>query len=509
MIDQSGPASDIRLPVPVGPARALVLAAVFVCAACGLVYELELVALAAYLAGDSVTQTSVILSVMVFAMGVGSLLAKHLRCAAAVGFAAVEAALALVGGLSVMALYASFAWLGQTQPAMIAVAFVIGVLIGAEIPLLMTLIQRVRRQDASGAVSDLFAADYIGALAGGLAFPFLLLPFLGQLTGALAVGAVNAVAGGAMVLWLFRGDLTRRARGWLLTANVAVIAALATAAAFASCFEQAAQQALYGDDVRLAKQTEVQRLVLTGSPGAPLELFLDGRLQVRGSDEFRYHEALVHPAMAGARDRVLILGGADGLAAREALRYPDVGSVTIVDVDAELTRLARTDPGMTALNHRSLHDARVTAESADAFHWLRGSAAAGAYDIVIADLPDPANAASAKLYSQQFYGLAARALAPGGRITVHAASSWSDYWTAEATIRGAGLRTAPYRFPGRETQRRPDSGFVLASHSAPALRLAGDSPQLRSLTTGALRAAVASRPPGFRPSTLLHPRYSG
>src|SRR3954447_10329734 len=127
-----------RLPVPVETARALVLAAVFVCAACGLVYELELVALASYLIGDSVTQASVVLSVMVFAMGIGSLLAKRLRSRAAVGFGLIEAVLALVGGFSALVLYASFAWIGESRYALVGFSLAIGVLIGAEIPLLMT-----------------------------------------------------------------------------------------------------------------------------------------------------------------------------------------------------------------------------------------------------------------------------------------------------------------------------------------------------------------------------------
>ncbi|MEW5632426.1 spermidine synthase, partial [Streptomyces hydrogenans] len=193
---------------------------VFVCAACGLVYELELVALASYLIGDSVTQASVVLSVMVFAMGLGSLLAKRLRCRAAVGFGLVEGALALFGGTSALVLYACFAWFGEARWVLVAFSLGIGVLIGAEIPLLMSLIQRAPERsgaggrprragrpappgdpdDAAGTVADLFAADYVGALVGGLAFPFLLLPWLGQLTGALVTGAVNAVAGAALVL---------------------------------------------------------------------------------------------------------------------------------------------------------------------------------------------------------------------------------------------------------------------------------------------------------------------
>lgn len=292
------------------------LAAVFVCAACGLVYELELVALASYLIGDSVTQASVVLSVMVFAMGVGSLLAKRLRSRAAVGFGLIEAALALVGGSSAIVLYASFAWIGESRFALVGFSLTIGVLIGAEIPLLMTLIQRVDRQDAGGTVADLFAADYVGALVGGLAFPFLLLPVLGQLTGALLTGTVNAAAGGALVLWVFRRDLTSRSRWLLILVNVMVIAVLATATALVDDFERAARRAVYGDGVRVAVQTGVQEVVLTGAGRGSLDLYLDGRLRVSGRDEYRYHEALVHPAMSGPRARVLILGGGDGLAAR-------------------------------------------------------------------------------------------------------------------------------------------------------------------------------------------------
>ncbi|MGB8939272.1 MAG: spermidine synthase, partial [Streptomyces sp.] len=290
-----------HLPVTPRTGRFLVLVGVFICAACGLVYELELVALASYLIGDSVTQASVVLSVMVFAMGIGSLLAKHLRCRAAVGFGLVEAALALVGGLSAMALYAAFAWTGDrgevwasgSRYLLVAFSLAIGLLIGAEVPLLMVLIQRIRRQDPSGAVSDLFAADYVGALVGGLAFPFLLLPLLGQLSGALITGAVNALAGGALVFGLFREDLSVRGRWALLVANATVLGLLASAAVLVGDFEEAARRAVYGQDVRVAVQTDIQEVVLTGGRRDSLDLYLDGRLRVSGRDEHRYHRALV------------------------------------------------------------------------------------------------------------------------------------------------------------------------------------------------------------------------
>ncbi|MFF0475037.1 polyamine aminopropyltransferase [Streptomyces sp. NPDC004284] len=553
------PPKRVRRPPPlrsVRPPRDAVrfpvLAVVFVCAACGLVYELELVALASYLIGDSVTQASVVLSVMVFAMGVGSLLAKRLRCRAAVGFGLVEAGLALIGGCSAMVLYAAFAWLGESRYVLVAFSLAIGVLIGAEIPLLMSLIQRGRaagatrsgragrqaslgeEDDAAGTVADLFAADYVGALVGGLAFPFLLLPWLGQLTGALVTGAVNAVAGGGLVLWVFRRDLTRHSRSLLVAVNVGVLAVLATATVLVDDFEQAARRAVYGERVRVAVHTELQEVVVTGGRGEPPDLFLDGRLRVSGRDEYRYHEALVHPAMNGPHARVLIVGGGDGLAAREVLRYAGVRSVTVVELDPGVVRLARTDPALAALNAQAFRDPRVHVVYADAFRWLRGAAdhPQERYDVVISDLPDPGITPSTKLYSEEFYGLVARVLDDSGRFAVHAGSVTDrprTYWTVDATLRAAGFATRPYSASGRTpgfaagpdradrtsgTERGPeDWGFLLAVRGdrPPALGLAPDAPRLRSLGPGTLESAArrAERTRGAEPppSTLVHPRY--
>ncbi|MFJ8944139.1 polyamine aminopropyltransferase [Streptomyces sp. NPDC102395] len=498
-----GPA---RLPVRQGTGRFLVLACVFVCAACGLVYELELVALASYLMGDSVTQASVVLSVMVFAMGIGSLAAKRLRPLAAAGFAAIEVVLALVGGCSAMALYAAFAWTGDwgglwaDGPRVLIVAFslAIGLLIGAEVPLLMELIQRIRRQDAGGAVADLFAADYVGALVGGLAFPFLLLPRLGQLTSSLLTGAVNVAAGGALVLGLFRRDLTRRARWTLVVAGIAVLCVLASAAVLVDDFERAARHAMYGDHVRVALRTGVQEVVLTGdADGGDVGLYLDRRLRGGGPAARRYHQALVRPAMHGPHGRVLILGGGDGLAAREVLARPGVDRLDVVELDARLLRLARTDPALSRLNEHALDDPRVHVTVADAFDRLR-KIPPDTYDVVITDLPDPGETAGAKLYSQEFYALARRALRPAGRLAVHAgpvATRPHSFWTVETTLRAAGLHTAAYRTKGGG-DGDGDWGFVLA---------AGDRPPGLRLDPG--ERELRERTEGLRASTLLHPRY--
>jgi spermidine synthase len=539
-------------------ARWLVLLAAFTCAACGLVYELELVALGSYLLGDSVTQVSVVLSVMVFAMGVGSLLAKRFTARPATAFALVESALAVVGGLSVLTLYGCFVWTGHYRVALVVVATLIGVLIGAEIPLLMTLIQRIRRQDAGSAVADLFAADYVGALVGGLAFPFLLLPALGQADGALVTGAVNAVAGAAVVLWLFREEPPRRIRPLLWSVCGLVLLLLALAAALTGAFERAARQALYGAPVRFTSQSRYQEIVLTGPapgpasgpapgpasgptpgpapgpapPGDPvvppqrtaadgypalagpeLRLYLGGRIAVCGSDQALFHSALVQPALDGPRASVLVLGGGDGLALREVLLHADVRRATLVEIDPLLLGLARTDPVLSRLNGRALADPRVRVHTADAFDWLRAAVRRpGRYDVIVADLPDPDLDQGRKLYTEEFYGLAERLLAPGGRLAVHAGAATGDgYWAADAALRAVGLRTADYAVPAAGPCGGPaDWGFVLAARDTPRLGLPPVRLEPDSLDPAALRLAAALaetlRPArAVTPATLLSP----
>ncbi|MFI7574601.1 polyamine aminopropyltransferase [Micromonospora sp. NPDC049497] len=498
-------------------ARAAVLAAVFVCAACGLVYELALVALGSYLIGDTVGQASIVLGVMVFAMGVGALAAKPLQSRAAAAFAAVELLLALLGGLSVLGLYAAFAWLDLYGPALVATAFVLGLLIGAEIPLLMVLLQRIREQAAGSAVADLFAADYVGALLGGLAFPFLLLPIFGQLKGALVVGAVNAAAGVVLVFTVFRRELSRRARVGLTAGSIAVALCLGYAWLTAQDFEVTARQQLYRDPVVHAERSRYQEIVLTRSVAEPgrtgttdLRLFLNGDLQFSSVDEYRYHEALVHPALNGPRGEVLVLGAGDGLAVRELLRYPDVRRITVVDLDPAVVALARAEPQLRRLNAGAFDDPRVRVVHADAFGWLR--TATDRFDAVVVDLPDPDETATAKLYTVEFYALVEGVLAEGGRLVVQAGSPYfapRSYWSIEASLREAGFAVTPYHV---DVPSFGDWGFLLAAAGTtpPTLALPSGAPALRFLDADTLAAAGAfpadRRRVDVPASTLLRPR---
>ncbi|QSB06482.1 polyamine aminopropyltransferase [Natronoglycomyces albus] len=495
--------------------RTGLLATVFVCAACGLVYELALITLGSYLVGNTASQAAIVLSVMVFAMGIGALMAKPLQSRPAVSFAVIELLLAFLGGTSVLILYAAFAWLHLYTVALVVVAFLIGLLVGAEIPLLMELLQRIRKQSAGSATADLFAADYIGGLLGGLAFPFLLLPMFGQIRGALLVGAINAIAGLVLVFTVFHADLRKLLKIGLGFAAITVTIVLTFAYVHTERFEAAARQALYAHPIVYSEHTAYQQIVVTESISPfgerDLRLFLNGDLQFSSVDEYRYHEALVHPAMDGPRDHVLVLGGGDGLGVREVLRYEDVESVTVVDLDPAVTALASTFAPLVALNEDSLSDPRVTVINEDAFNWLRDNPQR--FDVIIADLPDPDQTSTAKLYSVEFYGLARQLLEPEGRISIQSGSPYfapDSFWTIHATVVEADFAPKPYWV---SVPSFGDWGFLLANLSGEAPELSLDETSLRdplqSLTAQSLHAAAVFPPDrDFRerePSTLMNP----
>ncbi|SDD17936.1 polyamine aminopropyltransferase [Glycomyces harbinensis] len=494
-------------------ARFGLLATAFAVSACGLVYELALITLGAYLVGNTATQASIVLSVMVFAMGLGALAAKPLRRWPALSFAVVEIALALLGGFSVMLLYAAFAWTNLYSLPLVLVAAAIGLLIGAEIPLLMELLQRIREQAAGSAVADLNAADYLGGLIGGLAFPFVLLPFFGQIRGALLVGAVNAVAGVLLVYLLFRSDLSRTAKQLLTLVAAGTTVLLVAAFAYTDRFETQARQALYAAPIVYTEDSVYQQIVMTESASPfgeqDLRLYLNGDLQFSSVDEYRYHEALVHPAMNGPHDDVLVLGGGDGLAVREILRYPDVASVTLVDLDGAVTDLAQGFDDLVALNEDAMNDPKVEIVNEDAFTWLRQQT--GTWDTIIVDMPDPDATETAKLYSTEFYALAGDHLNETGRMVVQSGSPYfapKTYWTIAATLESAGYEPSPYWV---SVPSFGDWGFhlVQANGEPPELGLDTSVGPFRSLTPELVEAAQVFPPDraarDMEPSTLIHP----
>lgn len=491
--------------------RPLLLAAVAVCAACGLVYELVLLTLSASLAGGGITQTSLIVAGFVAALGAGALLVKPLLGHPAATFVAVEILLGVVGGLSAVTLYVTFSFYGASGWVLVAGTAVIGVLVGAEVPLLMTLLQRgsaaVDAQGSGRILADLNAADYAGALLGGLAWPFLLLPLAGQVRGAALTGLVNLVAAAVVAGVLLRTQLSRRARRTATAALLAAAALLGVLLVQAQDIEVDARQRLYDDPVVVAEHSQYQDIVITRR-GEDTRLYLDGDLQFSSVDEYRYTESLVHPVLARDPRRVLVLGGGDGLAARELLRHPSVEEVVQVELDPAVLELARTR--LADLNGRALDDPRVQVVVADAFTWLRDPPRE-AFDAVVVDMPDPDTPALGRLYSVEFYGLVGSVLAPGGLVAVQAGSPYSTpdaFWRTASTLRAAGLGGTPYHV---DVPSFGDWGFVLAQAGdvAPPLQLSDRRPTTRFLDEAVLAAAgvfPADRAAqDLEPSTLDRP----
>ncbi|QJY49101.1 polyamine aminopropyltransferase [Pseudonocardia broussonetiae] len=486
-------------------ARPLLLAAVAVCAACGLVYELVLLTLAVTLAGGGIAVTSLIVAGFVAALGVGALAAKPLLPHAAPAFVAIEIVLGVVGGLSATALYVAFSFHGTSSAVLVLATAVIGVLVGAEVPLLMTLLAGDGRS-AGRLVADLNAADYAGALVGGLAWPFVLLPLVGQIRGSAVTGMVNLVAAAVVAAFVLRGRLGVRARAVATAALLVAATGLAVLLVEAQDIVETSRQRLYADPVVVDETSAYQQIVVT-ERGDDVRLYLDGDLQFSSVDEHRYTEALVHPVLARDPARVLVLGGGDGLAARELLRHPSVTEVVQVELDPAVLDLGRTR--LAELNDHSLDDPRVRLVVDDGFRWLR-EAPPGTFDAVVVDLPDPDTPVLGRLYSTEFYGLVARALTPGGQLVVQSGSPYSTpqaYWRTVSTVAAAGLGVTPYHV---HVPSFGDWGFTLAAPgAAPPLVLSPRAPELRFLDEAGLAAAAVfprDRPPlDLEPSTLDRP----
>jgi spermidine synthase len=233
---------------------------------------------------------------------------------------------------------------------------------------------------------------------------------------------------------------------WLRNAGVAVVLALAVGFVFSDRLMAWSEKAAYVDNVIFAKSTPYQRIVLTHSEH-DLRLYLNGNLQFSSRDEYRYHEALIHPTLArlpGAR-RVLVLGGGDGMAVREILRYPQIESVTLVDLDPAMTRLFSTQEILTRLNHSSLLAPKVHVINSDAFRWLKQNRAV--FDFIVADFPDPSTFSIGKLYTTAFFNCVRGALAPDGAFVVQCTSPYvarKSFWCIDETLRASGFITEPY-----------------------------------------------------------------
>ncbi|MFZ7091083.1 polyamine aminopropyltransferase [Primorskyibacter sp. 2E233] len=445
------------------------LAATFLIAVAGLIYELIAATVSSYLLGDSVRQFSIVIGVFLSSMGLGAWLSRYIEEAIR-GFSWAQIALGVVGGFMAPALFFAYAWLGEVAMPLYAMLIAVGVLSGMEIPLIARVLKSIGVPDFR--FENVLTVDYVGALAASLAFPLLIIPHLGLMSASLVFGCLNLLVAG-LSLYLFREFASRTQWAAWAVALLCSVAALIGAERLVSV----AETQLFEDDVILSETTPYQQITVTQFRGRT-RLFLDYSIQFDSMDEYRYHEMLVHPAL-GLAPRVaniLILGGGDGMATREVLRHAGVEHVTLVDLDPRVTELFRERPELAALNKGAFSDPRVTIINRDGWQFIENSDET--FDVIILDLPDPKNIALSKLYSRQFYTLVAERLSATGLIVTQAGSplfARQAFWSIAHTFTetrnplapGEGLSILPYHV---YVPSFGDWGFVMASFAPLAPR---------------------------------------
>ncbi|MEM9135941.1 MAG: polyamine aminopropyltransferase [Cyanobacteria bacterium P01_F01_bin.42] len=442
--------------------RWVLLITAAVSSASGLAVELLLGTLTSYLVGNQALSYGVAVGGFLAAMGLGSYLSQFIAVESSspnldrvlmTRFIQVELLIAPLTALLPLGLFALFTWDYSLWLGLILSTLILGTLAGMEVPLLTRMLER--DEGLRGAIAQVLALDYVGALVGSLLFPLLLLPLVGLLPAAAIIGSFPAVMV-AIIGWLF--PKRRQVRRWGIAAAIVLwgLAFLVTPVS------NRLEDNLYSAPIVRRVQSAYQRIVITRQ-AKDLRLYLDGDLQFSTLDEYRYHEPLVHPAMAAATPRrVLLLGAGDGLALREALKWPQVESITLVELDPAMVDLATQYAPLREIGERSLDNPKVNVVIGDAFSML--GRITEQFDVIIADFPDPDQEALAKLYSKGFYHRVRDRLAPDGVFVTQASSPFfapKVMACIDATLRAESFQTYPYI---ASVPSFGIWGFVLATH---------------------------------------------
>jgi spermidine synthase len=438
----------------------LLLISVFVVATCGLVYELIAGTLASYLLGDSVTQFSTIIGTYLFAMGIGSYLSRFFKTNLLAWFISIELLVGMAGGFSAAVLFILFEQVLYFRLLLYFMVVVTGTLVGLELPLLMRILKD--RIEFSDLVSRIFTFDYVGALFASLLFPLIFIPYMGLLRTSFFFGILNVVVAW-IVAFRFRDQL--KSYNQLKWSAIICLAMLLSGFALSDQLTALSESLTYPDKIVYAKSSPYQRIILTRNT-AEWRLFLNGNLQFSSADEYRYHEALVHPGLSRLEnpENILVLGGGDGMAVREILKYPSVKKITLVDLDKAVTEMFLGNEALSRLNNNSLSDPKVKIINQDAFIWIRS--AREIFDFIVIDFPDPSNYSLGKLYTVSFYRELQRILSSNGAFVVQSTSPYfarKSFWVIDETLKHSGFVTHPYHC---YVPSFGEWGYVLASRAA-------------------------------------------
>ncbi|AFS79754.1 spermidine synthase SpeE [Gottschalkia acidurici 9a] len=425
---------------------------------CSIIYEVLISSISSFLVGDSIKQFSITIGLYMSAMGLGSYLSKYIKTNLFDWFVAVEIGVGVLGGISTLILFLSNIYIESYELIMYIEIILIGTFVGFEIPILTRIIED-NTNNLRITLSTIFSFDYIGGLIGSIAFPLVLLPNLGYFTTAFLVGSLNIVV--SLVIVYRYKEYIKNIIGFKVI-TISILAVMISGVIFSDNIANSIEGKLYRDKVILSQQTKYQNIVVTKHKD-DLRVFIDGNIQFSASDEYRYHESLVHIPMNVAKraEKVLILGGGDGLAVREVLKYPEVKKITLVDLDEEMVKLSMSNKHITKINNNSLSNEKVELIYDDAFNFIERCKEI--YDVIIVDLPDPNNESLNKLYTNVFYRLCGNILSNEGAMSVQSTSPYyakEAYWCINKTIEEEGFNVTPYHV---EVPTFGDWGFQLAT----------------------------------------------
>lgn len=420
---------------------AVLLFSVFIIAFCGILYELLIGTLSTYFLGSSVLHFSVTIGLFMTFMGLGSWISRYIKEPILDKFIWIEWGLGIIGGFCALILYASFSLTENFYLVYFFCVSLIGTAIGLEIPLMARLVQK--NFLFHDTIAHVLSFDYIGALVASVVFPLVLLPYFGTVKTSFLIGLLN-IGVAILNLETFENQLVNYKKIKFLS----YFGALILVAGFFLSFQFVSflEEFLYTDTVIYSEQSAYQKIVVT-QWNQDVRLFLNGNLQFSSVDEYRYHEPLVHVPMMSApkKEKILLLGAGDGLAAREILKYSDVHEIHLVDLDPAMTRLGKNHWLFQKINHNALNSPKVKIFHQDAWEFVRSSS--DMYDVIIADLPDPNDTGIGKLYTREFFELVKKRLSAMGVFCTQATSPYfalRSFWCIYATLDTVFQACFPY-----------------------------------------------------------------
>ena len=434
----------------------VLLSSTFIIAICGLVYELLESTISSYLLGDSIYHFSLVIGLFMSSMGIGAWLSRFIEERLERAFVLLQMSISIIGGFSAFFLFYAFAYIDNYQPFLYIITILLGSMLGVEIPIIIRILKESFSLKSN--ISNVFTLDYIGALFAALLFPLVLVPQLGLMQTSFFFGLLNLFVG-VMAWSIFRRLLGIK----YLLAIIAIATILILGLIYSNRLVDIIENRLYQHSIIFSKQTKYQKLIVTSQKGR-VAFYINGAIQFDSIDEYRYHEALVHLAMSTTyrHDKVLIIGGGDGMALREVLKYDTLKDVTLVDLDPAITKLFRDNKILSQLNHNSYNNPKVKVINQDAWKFLEESNSL--YDVIIVDLPDPNNISLSRLYSKTFYHLLGSHLSHTGAIVTQSTSplfSKKAFWSINKTIKESSLHTLPYH---TYIPSFGEWGFNIASH---------------------------------------------